>query len=247
MICRFRVVCQTIPRLARGSMLHLRNMLTCQGRSLNQCQAIYNVIIQPGIPAGLARSTSVRNPPRPLDITTSKRPYPIEGGPSSAPSMGTRYQDIQPKPAGLVSILNPSPPGEPPRKKRGRPTKVETEIRREAARQRGEPYPHMRRESTTTSAVSAPAGPSLAATQAARAVMTPQPPEGPKSDPSETSSGKRRRLRQARAGNEPRPPPDDPASRAFQTTPSRGYPDILSRDPEEGPSRPIFRAPRADE
>lgn len=222
----------------------------CQGRSLNQCQNLYNSLLQSGPPPGFIRAPIARNVPRALDIPSSGRPPSLEVGPASAPFMGTRYQEIQPKPAGLGSILNSPSPGEPPRKKRGRPTKAETEERKEAARQRGEHYPPMRRENTASSAPAGPSassGPSLAATQAARAVMTPQPPEAPKSDPSESSSGRRRR-KQAKLGHVPQESREESVPmRAAQVTQSRGYPDILSRDPEEGPSRPSFRAPRAKE
>ena len=190
----------------------------------------------------LARSASVRQPPRPLDINSSKRPFGLEG-PASAPSTGTRYQDIQPKPAGLGSILNPLSSEEPPKKKRGRPTKAETEMRREAARVRGDPYPVQKRESVPNIVVGTSLGPSITATQAARAVMTPQPPVRSKSTgTSESSSGRRRRGRPSRAEMEARG--DVVVSTTEHETPSRGYPDILSRDPTETAGPSTFRAPR---
>lgn len=208
------------------------------GRTLNQSRIMYNQIVHPTAATGLIRSASVRDPPRPLDIASSKRPFTSEG-PLSAPSTG-RYQEIQPKPAGLGSLLNPPSSEEPPKKKRGRPTKAETEVRREAARARGEVYQPLRREST----LSAVPGPSFAA-QAARAVMTPQPPSGPKSTgTSESSSGKRRRGRPPKSEAEIGRSPERPAMSVEHETPSRGYPDILSRDPAEGSSISTFRAPR---
>ncbi|KAG8625953.1 hypothetical protein KVT40_006354 [Elsinoe batatas] len=224
-----------------------------RGRSLNQCRQLYYDYVRqsPAPPIGLSRSTSVREIPRPLDIAGMKRPYGMEG-PSSAPMSGQRYQDIQPKPAGLGPMLNPSESSEPPKKKRGRPTKAESELRKEqAARQRGDSISNIRRDTVFTAG---PSGmPSLIAQQAAQAVMTPTLQSLPKPTlPQETSSGKRKRLTMTRDEAESRPPPESdedlvegrPGAAGHARTPSRGYPDILTRQPDEGPSS--FRAPRGE-
>ncbi|TKX19527.1 hypothetical protein C1H76_8376 [Elsinoe australis] len=222
-----------------------------RGRTLNQCRVLYNDYVRQSVPIGLSRSASVRETPRPLDMSAMKRPFGMEG-PSSAPMTNTRYQDIQPKPAGLGSILNPSPPGEPPKKKRGRPTKAESELRKEVARQRGESFPTVRRDTVVTAGPSNM--PSMIAQQAAQAVMTPPLQTLPKpTAPQETSSGKRKRIKAMKEEREYRSAPemgeeDLPEGRPMEIqharTPSRGYPDILSRQPDEGPS--TFRAPRGE-
>ncbi|KAF4556826.1 Hypothetical protein D9617_1g087080 [Elsinoe fawcettii] len=225
-----------------------------RGRSLNQCRQMYYEYVRQtsAPPLGLSRSMSVREAPRPLDIAGTKRPYGAEG-PSSAPMMGgPRYQDIQPKPAGLGTLLNPSESSEPPKKKRGRPTKAESELRKEAAaRQRGDSFPAVRRDTMVTAGPSN--APSLIAQQAAQAVMTPPLQSLPKpTAPQETSSGKRKRMRMTREEPETRPSMEreedlregQPVGAHHARTPSRGYPDILTRQPDEGPSS--FRAPRGE-
>lgn len=191
------------------------------------------------------RSTSVRElgPP-----TAMKRPLFPE-----AASYGGRM--IQPRPEG-APLVSPGESSEPPKKKRGRPTKAEAEERRQAAVARGDPYPTPRRGSVIGAvagpSIAAPARlpsvrpplvrpPSVAAAQAALGVVprvnrTPPPQSGPPS--SESSSGKRRRGRPTRAEEESRR-----AQESFTTArgsgPSR-YPDILSRDepPETHQTRP---------
>lgn len=193
------------------------------------------------------RSTSVRElgPP-----TAMKRPFFPE-----AASYGGRM--IQPRPEG-APLVSPGESSEPPKKKRGRPTKAEAEERRQAAIARGDPYPTPRRGSVigavagpsiaapgpSTAAPARPPSarppsarppsvrpPSVAAAQAALGVVpriVRTPP--PQSGPpsSESSSGKRRRGRPTRAEEESRR-----AQESFTTArgagPSR-YPDILSRD-----------------
>ena len=152
-----------------------------------------------------------------------------------AASYGGRM--LQPRPQGmpLVSLGEPS---EPPKKKRGRPTKAEAEERKHAALLRGDVYPTPRRGSTAaasagpSSAAVAPIAaraPSVAAAQAAyapgpRVTRTPPPPQaGPPS--SESSSGRRRRGRPTRAEEQSRQAQESFAG----SLPSR-YPDILSRD-----------------
>ncbi|PNS14528.1 Ubiquitin-conjugating enzyme E2 J1 [Sphaceloma murrayae] len=221
-----------------------------RGRTLNQCRATYNEYVRPGNLIGLSRSSSVREAPRPLDMSVMNRPFSMEG-PSSAPVTGGRYQDIQPKPAGLGSILNPQPQKEPPKKKRGRPTKEEASARREAQR-RAESFPAARRDTLVTAGPST--GPSMIAQQAAQAVMTPPLQNQPKpTAPQETSSGKRKRLKVTKGEHEPQSTTEmdvdvlepHPYGMQHARTPSRGYPDILTRQPDEGPS--TFRAPRGGE
>ena len=119
---------------------------------------------------------------RSFDVAAPRRPTSMEGS-ISAPSTSNRYPEILPRPTGLPDVLDLSPSGEPPRKKRGRPPKAETELRRAAARAQGLPYPPPRRQSIATM----PSGPALAAQQAARAVMTPPPVVVKSSAPSELS------------------------------------------------------------
>jgi len=220
---------------------------------------------------GLTATGSIREASRPVESQLGKRPYTSEG-PPSVTSLATQFPPIQPKPPGLPTTggVNDRSPGEPPKKKRGRPPKAETEARREQARARGEPYPGIKRpsipslamagassamagaSSTWPSAQARPAGhgpgtvypPSrpLSVVQPPAPIATPPPADTkPSSDPG--SSGKRRRGRQ-RAEAASRVSEEEPqiAAPVPHMTPSRAYPDILSRDPEEGPS--TFRAPR---
>ncbi|GAB7351289.1 hypothetical protein MBLNU459_g1706t1 [Dothideomycetes sp. NU459] len=201
-----------------------------RGRTANQCQRVFNSMLNAGFSPGMVRSASVR-----------------EAGPSSlmkrplAPEMtfsGGRPLQPRPQIASIDTILNE--PSEPPRKKRGRPTKEEAESRRQAASARGESYPPPRRErpasivagpsAAAAAAVAAAPLPSTTAVLAAQAVMTPPPArQGPHStDTSESSSGKRRRGRPLKTEQEARKLLESAAS-PTQATPSR-YPDILTRD-----------------
>jgi len=186
-----------------------------------------------------------------VDLQSAKRPFPGEG-PSSVPPTSSRYPDIQPKPVGIGSLMSAASLEEPPKKKRGRPPKAETELRREAARIRGEPYPVMRRPNMATAAATAAtaaaqassAGPAVAIAQRAPIPVRTPPPQAERSTPGEveTSSGKRKRARPPKLEEDSRRHEEGAAIVAPLATPSRAYPDILSRDPEGGPS--TFRAPR---
>ncbi|KAL1306578.1 hypothetical protein AAFC00_005262 [Neodothiora populina] len=116
------------------------NMLLPQRRSLNQCNAMYEEMMR-SAPAstGLMRSTSVRDfgGPPPAGI---KRPFIPD-----LPAYGGRM--IQPRPEG-APLTSPNETSEPPKKKRGRPTKAEAEERKQAALARGDPWPTPRRGST---------------------------------------------------------------------------------------------------
>lgn len=170
----------------------------------------------------MMRSTSVRD----LGPSTAmKRPYIPE-----AAAYGGRM--IQPRPEGAL-LLSPSEPSEPPKKKRGRPTKAEAEERKQAALLRGDPYPTPRRGSTTA----AVAGPStaaippslhVAAAQAAfatapRATRSPPPRAG--SPSAAPSPGRIKHGRPMRAEEDTLRLQESYA----RAGPSR-YPDILSRD-----------------
>lgn len=220
-----------------------------RGRTVNQAQAVYFQMTQPSAQPSLIRSGSFGGSSRLPDTHSGKRPFPSEG-PTSAPPMASRYPDIQPKPVGIGSVMSANSLEEPPKKKRGRPPKAETELRREAARIRGEPYPAQKRPNmaaaaaiSATAAAQSSSGPSSAIARAPFQARTPPPPpEQPLPMEVETSSGKKRRARPPRLEADPRRSEEEAAITAPIVTPTRAYPDILSRDPESGPS--TFRAPR---
>lgn len=215
------------------------------GRSLNQCNATYDEMMRSVRPAGLMRSTSGRESG---PATGVKRPFVPEAAASY------RGRVIQPRPEG-APFTSTSDPAEPPKKKRGRPTKAEAEERRQAALARGEPYPPPRRASVLT-ALAAPSSlssvpeapgtalpprpaptrpPSVAAAAAqaalgvaSRGLQTPPPPslEQPSS---ESSSGRRRRGRPAGPEEEARRAQESAVTIRGPAACSR-YPDILSRE-----------------
>ncbi|KAJ5474866.1 hypothetical protein N7475_004432 [Penicillium sp. IBT 31633x] len=127
-----------------------------QGRSLSSCKAAYlNMVQQPTHPpthpvAQFPPRSDMTGPPAPIDPSTMrKRPL--------YPSDKPLPRAIQPRPpastasysseSGASAQLSPrldTSTGEPPRK-RGRPSKAETERRKLLAESRGEIYPAPRR------------------------------------------------------------------------------------------------------
>jgi len=246
------------------------------GRTLRQSQDVYYQLVQSQPPHRLESigAVGLRETPRPVESQLGKRPYTSEG-PSSTTGLATQFPAIQPKPPGLPTTggVNERSPGEPPKKKRGRPPKAQTEARREEARARGEQYEPPKRSSVPNLAVSgatsamaranpawpnpqtrptsqgpgnvsasAPSRPLSQVQPLTSARTTPPADTKPSSDPG--SSGRKRRARQ-RAEFTSRASEEEGLQMAAlgpHLTPSRAYPDILSRDPEEGPS--TFRAPR---
>lgn len=212
---------------------------TFTGRTLNQCRGIYDEMMRTPRGTSLMRSTSIREfgPPN----TAMKRPFNDE-----VANYGGRI--IQPRPEG-APLVSPNEPTEPPKKKRGRPTKAEAEERRQAAVARGESYPMPRRASTVTAGPSSapvlPRPASVAAAQAALGVAprivraTPPPPPPPEPTSSESSATKRRRGRPAMTEEEGRRA-QETFTLARSGPGSSRYPDILSRDepPDPQPQRP---------
>ena len=81
------------------------------------------------------------------------------------------------------------------------------------------------------------------AQRAPQVTRTPPPPPEQSIPPeAETSSGKRKRGRPPKLEETPRGSEEGATMLAPIATPTRAYPDILSQDPEGGPS--TFRAPR---
>ncbi|GAM83658.1 hypothetical protein ANO11243_016460 [Dothideomycetidae sp. 11243] len=166
----------------------------------------------------------------------------------------TRYQEIQPRPPNLPPGAGAamSPTSEPPRKKRGRPTKVELEMRREAAKARGDAIPEFRRDTVHAGSSHAPMS---VAAQAAQAVMGPNPPSSRPATTPEILPANRKRPLSGEGPEGPRPTSaateDDPGERSQAPLPSasrashRDYPQILSHDSTGGTS--TFKAPRGGE
>jgi len=210
-------------------------------------------------PVNVREQTAQGPPP---DVSAFKRPFPGDLQ-STIPNVG-RYAEIQPKPLPSGDSITWSNPSEPLKKKRGRPTKADVEMRsREAdnvARQRNDPnVPMWRRDSFVPSGQSGQSsrpdltplvisGPSLAATQAAQVVMTSQYQISARSESERESSAERARRRQrdevqSRASNVD----TDESSQSGKYPPqpqsasSSRYPNILADD-IPGPSN--FRGPR---
>ncbi|KAJ5872240.1 uncharacterized protein N7529_004593 [Penicillium soppii] len=129
-----------------------------QGRSLSSCKTAYlNMVQQPAQPshpvAPFPPRFDMTGPPTPMDPSMRKRPfYPsdkpvpraIQPRPpaSTGPPASTASYSSE---SGASAQLSPRlDTGEPPRK-RGRPSKAETERRKLLAEARGEPYPAPRR------------------------------------------------------------------------------------------------------
>ncbi|KAL2824005.1 hypothetical protein BDW59DRAFT_89806 [Aspergillus cavernicola] len=133
------------------------------GRSLNSCQSAFHDMcqeFQPPVNPGLGPIPPQRHGPSMLpvallDPTSGVRKRPLY--PPDKPILAPRA--IQPRPtasnasysseSGASAILSPgtggvTARGEPPRK-RGRPSKAESERRKAAAEARGEAYPPLRR------------------------------------------------------------------------------------------------------
>lgn len=244
---------------------------------MNQCQEMFNGMVFPSGPTSgpasgpvsgpvgsLVRSQGVRQAPAPLDLSSNKRPFP-----SDAPPSGGR--PLQPKPAsaGYLDVALNVEEQPPAKKKRGRPTKAETQARREAAMARGEMYPTQPKRDSAASTARPPwAGgdegtsmPSFAA-QAAQAAYahhapapapqpqrlpTPQPPNktppptvgAPGGTPPETGSARKRRGRSPKTEPEEQQRQERASPGPRMVTPSRGYPDIMNREPSSssiGPS-----------
>ncbi|KAI9374519.1 hypothetical protein BJX61DRAFT_296322 [Aspergillus egyptiacus] len=150
------------------------------GRSLNSCQSAFHDIgrrhgqeTQTQVNPGLAPSLSLRHGPpppslAPLDPTSSvrKRLYPADKPPpvplQPRPPASTASYSSE---SGASAILSPgigpvTGRDEPPRK-RGRPSKAESERRKAAAEARGETYPPLRRSNShKLKAPSTPTSPS---------------------------------------------------------------------------------------
>ena len=137
-------------------------MVTMAGRSLRSCQSTFQTLrsVQPHASPG-----ALTQPPhshqthagRPDSTISKKRSLPFKD--PSTPA----NRALQPRPSATLASLNgeqgaamqPSAgdgPAEPPRKKRGRPSKAEMEARAQAAAARGEVYPPVKTPRTPKSA-----------------------------------------------------------------------------------------------
>ena len=159
---RQKRICRSILRLTR----HFgqgRSLSACKTAFLNMCQ---QAIHPPKHPAPFPRS-DMTGPPapdpmrkRPLYPSDKPLPRAIQPRP---PASTASYSSESGTSAQLSPRLDPGT-GEPPRK-RGRPSKAETERRKLAAEARGETYPPPRRSNSarlkiTPSPTSPAAGPS---------------------------------------------------------------------------------------
>lgn len=207
----------------------------------------------PNVP-GFSRTTSLREGLRVLDTIAPKRPYSMDLSATASVS-APHYQEIQPKPSPITPGLM-QPPGQtqaPPKKRRGRPPKAETELRRasiqaQAALQPLQPRRELPSPTTNTTLTRTP---SVVATQAAQAVMRSASRQGHARGSSGSDlAAERRRARLESLETQRRYSEEEDAQRVVSAatassvgrSPGRGYPDILLRDPLEGPS--TFRAPR---
>ena len=141
------------------------------GRSLNSCQAAFSQMYHQHIQPPLAPRPSISQPqpvrresvtPAAPVGTSNLRKRPLCPSTDKPPPLAPRA--IQPRPAshsrGDSSSTIVSPSGDEPPRKRGRPSKIETERRRVAAEAKGEPYPPPRRTGSGRSKVpSTPSSP----------------------------------------------------------------------------------------
>ncbi|KAI9837534.1 MAG: hypothetical protein M1819_007185 [Sarea resinae] len=150
-----------------------------EGRSLKSCQDVFSNLLE---------APSATNIGKLGALSPRKRPLPTEGG--STPQGRT----LQPRPAAFSSIngrddptLQTSPADEPPKRKRGRPSKADVQARAEAAAARGEVPPG-------SSHAGAPFTPSARPI----AMMTPTGTSAANT-PGTGSTGKRKRGRPSKA------------------------------------------------
>jgi hypothetical protein len=151
-----------------------------QGQSQSQSQGQQSTSRPP--PAPILRPEMTGSAP--IDPSLRKRPlYPekplapraIQPRPPASTASYSSESSAQLSPRFDIST------GEPPRK-RGRPSKAETERRKAAAEARGEPYPPPRRSGSgrlKTSSPSSAAGPGLAPGQSLGHTLAPGPGSGP--------------------------------------------------------------------
>ncbi|KAI4145576.1 MAG: hypothetical protein LQ340_006232, partial [Diploschistes diacapsis] len=134
------------------------------GRSVSSCQHAYNALV-----ARTQQQPLGPVPPQDPALKRLKRPYSM----GDAASTLSLTRELQPRPPTLSTVNGQpqGPPGpvtmspiEPPRKKRGRPTKSEFERRQAEARERGEVWPRPRNKKTQRASAEGPeAGASAAA------------------------------------------------------------------------------------
>ncbi|KAJ5661567.1 uncharacterized protein N7477_009183 [Penicillium maclennaniae] len=198
-----------------------------QGRSLNSCKLAFYTMQQAPIQRPELIGTST-----PIDPTLRKRPlYPAEK--PIAP------RAIQPRPPASTashsseSSAQLSPrfdisTGEPPRK-RGRPSKAETERRKAAAEARGEPYPPPRRSGSERLKIASPSSP---------AAPYPGPPPPGYGVPSRPIAPVPERDISTRMGMRELPEPQEmgplPSPHALQLGPPDSFPPRLNSTSERG-------------
>ncbi|PSN60311.1 hypothetical protein BS50DRAFT_215225 [Corynespora cassiicola Philippines] len=178
-----------------------------QGRSLRSCQMAYNEIA--ATYGDYRTRPQLPNPnPNPIMYSGSDIPKKRALQPEAAPPIGGRL--LQPRPPHSFPgefvqgpAYNMPPVGEPAnKKKRGRPTKAEAQIRAEQAAARGEVYPPPRKARTSVTATdSLPQQPEArphaetppgSVPPAPAGAMTPQQQPQPEQG-LESSSGKKKR------------------------------------------------------
>ncbi|KAJ5953468.1 hypothetical protein N7454_000364 [Penicillium verhagenii] len=185
------------------------------GRTMSSCKMVFDnmqshfhqyppVTAAVSAPVQMARPEGIRSSAPPIDPNLRKRPLYFDNKPRA----------IQPRPpasvasysseSGTSAQLSPrlegpgtGNPGEPPRK-RGRPSKVETERRKAAAEARGETYPPPRRSGSGRSKIPpSPSSPSVPLANYAHPGQAqpsapgpgPSPTPNPNPKPSTGSSG----------------------------------------------------------
>ncbi|KAJ5081353.1 hypothetical protein NUU61_009617 [Penicillium alfredii] len=248
------------------------------GRSLNSCQlAFYHMCQQPAHPpthpASFPPRLDVTGPPAPPMDPSALRKRPLY--PSDKPALAPRA--LQPRPsASTVSYSSASgasvqlsprleSSNEPPRK-RGRPSKAETERRKAVAEARGETYPPPRRSNSGPLKIPpSPTSPATAASAGTVPSPAPLPPpglppapmhyEGPASrppalPPGPSAADERRDLPSRSMGSNLRelPRPTElghtlPSPHTLQLGPRDSFP-RLGSNPVERPSYSSFAADR---
>ncbi|KAJ5765614.1 hypothetical protein N7520_005173 [Penicillium odoratum] len=130
------------------------------GRTMNSCRLAFDSMqsqyhtYPPAIPAvpvpAMPRPEVARASAPPIDPNLRKRPLydkPRAIQPRPPPSVASYSSESGTSAQLSPRLEGPGPPGEPPRK-RGRPSKLETERRKAAAEARGETYPPPRRSNS---------------------------------------------------------------------------------------------------
>ncbi|KAJ5334317.1 uncharacterized protein N7506_008100 [Penicillium brevicompactum] len=191
-----------------------------QGRSLSSCKnAFLNMIQQPAHPphpTPFPRDTGPTDMrKRPLFPSDKPVPRAIQPRPPGPPASTVSYGSE----SGSSAQLSPRLDTGEPRRKRGRPSKAETERRKLLAESRGEPYPAPRRPARKAPSPTSPA-PTSFPTSFQRPQLQLQPQPQPQSQ-AQAQAHAQAQV-QTHAQHQPQPQPQSQSQPIYEMRPVEG-------------------------